>query len=82
MDRRVKSIRKDRSGNIVALCNPDEKWSPRRKSDVIADIKGNKRSYYVHEADRRSYVRIVSGDVLQTTSDATSRNNLGNLPNI
>lgn len=80
MDRKVTATKKDRNGNIIALCNKGQSWSPRRKADVIKDILNNKTSYYVHEADRRAYVRIVSGNALQTTPDATSNNNLDKLP--
>ncbi|HVJ21048.1 MAG TPA: hypothetical protein VM686_36810 [Polyangiaceae bacterium] len=75
MDRRVKSTKRDKSGNIVALCNPTEAWSPRKLVDVVRDINGSKRSYYVKESDRRCYVRIVSGE-LQTTADRDSGNSL------
>lgn len=80
MDRRVRMTKKDRNGNIVALCNPGQKWSPRRTADVIKDINGNKSSYYVMESERRKYVRVVSGKALQTTTDDTNANNLNNLP--
>jgi len=80
MDRRVRATKKDRSGNIIALCNAGENWSPRRRADIVKDIKTNKQSYYVEEARRRTYVRIVSGDLLQTTPDATNSNNLDRLP--
>ena len=80
MDRRVKATKKDRAGNIIALCNSEEPWSPRKKADVIKDIKTNKKSYYVEEVRRRKYVRVVSGDNLQTTTDKTSGNNLDRLP--
>ena len=82
MDRRVRATKKDRDGNIVALCNPDEAWSPRGKADVIKDIKSNKKSYYVEEVPRRTYVRIVSGNSLQTTLDESSSNNLNRLPQV
>lgn len=81
MDRRIKKTLRDREGNIVALCNPGEAWSPRRKADVIKDIVSSKKSYYVQELDRRSYVRVVSGN-LQTTADATSKNSLDMLPEV
>jgi len=80
MDRKVTATKKDRDGNIIALCNRGQSWSPRRIADVIKDILNNKRSYYVHEADRRSYVRVISGNALQTTSDVTSSNSLHKLP--
>jgi hypothetical protein len=79
MDRRVRSTKKDKNGNIIALCNAGESWSPRRKADIIKDIGSNKRSYYVEEAARRVYVR-VTGDSLQTTPDASSVNHLEKLP--
>jgi hypothetical protein len=80
MDRRVTATKRDRSGRIIALCNPAEKWSPRRSADVVKDIQSNKKSYYVEEVPRRKYVRVVSGGLLQTTSDATSQNSLDRLP--
>ncbi len=79
MDRRIKSTKRDKSGNIIALCNPTEAWSPRKLVDVVQDINGSKRSYYVKESERRSYVRVVGG-VLQTTSDKNSGNSLEKLP--
>ena len=73
-------MKRDRSGRITALCNPAETWSPRRAVDVVQDIQLNKKSYYVEEGPRRKYVRVVSGGLLQTTSDATSKNSLDRLP--
>jgi hypothetical protein len=80
VDRRVRATKKDRSGNIVALCNPGESWSPRKKADVIRDIVTNKKSYYVEELRKRRYLRVVSGKKLETTSDKTSGHNLDMLP--
>jgi hypothetical protein len=79
LDRRVRTVRRDRDGNIVALCNSGANWSPRRKSDVIRDILENKKSYYVQEQERRSYVRVVDGDKLRTTRDVASANSLEKL---
>ena len=79
MDRRVRSVKRDRSGNIVAVCNSEAKWSPRRKIDVIRDILENKKSYYVQEREKRTYVRVVEGDKLQTTRDEANANHLKNL---
>lgn len=82
MDRRVRAIKKDRRGNIVALCNPGESWSPRPAVDVMKDISRNERSYYVQELGRRVYVRLLSGRVLQTTEDTSNANSLTNLPTL
>lgn len=80
MDRRVKATKRDRNGNIVALCNAGEAWSPRKTTDVIKDINTNKTSYYVKQAERKKYVRVVGGKSLQTTSEEENENNLNNLP--
>jgi hypothetical protein len=82
MDRKVTAAKRDRNGRIIALCNPAEKWSPRRSADVVKDIQMNKTSYYVEEAPRRKYVRVVSGGLLQTTTDTTSKNSLERLPGV
>ncbi len=80
MDRRVKATKRDHSGNIIALCNPGQSWSPRRAADVIKDITSSRKSYYVQELPQRRYVRLVSPNRLETTDDTTSKNNLQNLP--
>ena len=80
MDRRVRATKRDRTGSIVALCNPGQSWSPRRKADVIKDIVSSRKSYYVQELTQRRYVRVVGADTLLTTDDASSKNNLDNLP--
>ena len=81
MDRRVTRTKKGRDGNIVALCNPGQAWSPRKTSDVIKDIGANKQSYYVQQAEKRTYVRLREG-ALETTSDTTNENHLGALPSV
>jgi hypothetical protein len=72
--------KKDRDGNIVALCNPGQAWSPRKTADIVKDIIAARTSYYVMESERRAYVRVVSGRALETTADEASENNLNNLP--
>jgi hypothetical protein len=80
MDRRIKSTKKDSKGNVIALCNPDESWSPVTKDAVLRDIRGARRSYYVQELPQKAYVRAERDNTLQTTSDKASKNNLDNLP--
>jgi hypothetical protein len=79
MDRKVTSVKKDKSGNIVALCNPGQSWSPRRTKDVLKDIRAGRKSYYVEEVPRRAYVRVISGGTLQSTPTA-GKNSLTSLP--
>ena len=80
MDRRIKAIKKDSSGKIVALCNTGESWSPRRTSDVVRDILDNKKSYYVQELTKRTYVRVGANNSLVTSADTRSPNYLERLP--
>lgn len=79
-DRRVTRTGKDSDGDITSLCNPGEWWSPRIKAEAISDIKTGAHSYYVDEAGYRSDVYVTSDGHLKTQADATSKNNLDNLP--
>ncbi len=82
-DRRVRQSGKDKYGDITALCNHSESWSPRSKQDAISDIDGGIHRYYVREEGEAAWVKVVqgpSGKYLRTVADATSRNNLDNLP--
>ncbi len=81
-DRRVKKSRKDGNGNITALCNAGEHWSPRPKSEAISDIESGSHTYYVEEAGYRSTVKVFQRNglkYLRTDADGTSKNNLDNL---
>jgi hypothetical protein len=84
-DRQVTQSRKDRDGDITALCNPSASWSPRAKADAITDIESGTNTYHVVLAGgRRVEIRVVrgtTGKYLRTDPDATSRNNLDDLPN-
>jgi hypothetical protein len=80
MDRKVVSVVKDRSGRVTALCNPGQSWSPRRVTDVLKDIRSGKKSYYVEQVPRRSYLRALPGGKLETSSKAESGNKFESLP--
>lgn len=79
MDRRVSSTKKDRSGKIIALCNPGQKWSPRSTRQVASDINAGRKSYYVLKQERRAYLRSVSGK-LEVGPDASGTDRLAELP--
>lgn len=79
-DRRVRKTGKDDDGDITSLCNTGEWWSPRTKADAVSDIRNNINAYYVEEAGYRSDVIVTSDGHLKTLADATSANNLDNLP--
>ncbi len=83
-DRRVTHSRKDRDGDITALCNPGESWSPPAKADAIRDIDNNIHTYHVLAGGRRVGIHVVNGPTgkyLRTDPDLTDRNNLDDLPN-
>lgn len=82
-DRAVVASRKDWDGDITALCNPAEYWSPRLKRDAISDIEMGIHRYYVSWPEGHTWIRVVNGPTgkyLRTDRDNTSRNNLADLP--
>ena len=79
-DRRVRQTGKNADGDITSLCNTGEPWSPRSKADAKSDITSGTHTYFVDEAGYRSEVQVTSDGHLRTNADATSKNNLDNLP--
>lgn len=81
--REVTHSRKDRDGDITAIGNSGEHWSPRLKAGAIADIENGDHSYYVNVAGNSVTIRVVAGATgkyLRTDPDETARNNLDDLP--
>ena len=82
-DRDVTRSRKDRDGDITALCNPTAAWSPRQKASAITDIETGLNRYFVPWSDgARTQIRVVNGPTgkyLRTDKDNTSKNNLDDL---
>ncbi len=83
-DRAVTTSRKDSDGDITAIGNPNESWSPRLKWDAIRDIENGVHTYYVPwKIPGRTEIRVVhgaTGKYLRTDRDSTSKNNLDDLP--
>jgi hypothetical protein len=82
-ERRVTHTGKDRDGDITKLCNPTSIWGPRSKSDAIRDIENKLHTYYVQWPERRTEIHVVNGRTgkyLRTDRDATTKNNLDDLP--
>jgi hypothetical protein len=82
-ERRVTHTRKDRDGDITALGNLGEFWSPRQKADAIRDIENKLHNYYVQWPEKRTEIHVVKGPTgkyLRTDRDDTERNNLDDLP--
>lgn len=83
-ERKVTQSRKDSDGDITALCNPGEYWSPRMKNDAISDIESRLHTYYVRQpGTERADIHVVTvagRKHLRTDPDAALSNNLDNLP--
>lgn len=81
-DRAVRMSRKE-DGDIVALCNDSESWSPRLRDDVIQDIETGAHTYYVPWTDGRTEVHVVhdpNGTYLRTDRGDPFENSLNDLP--
>lgn len=81
--REVTHTRKDKDGDITALCNPGFSWSPRSKLLAITDIESGDHQYYVKVGLHNVGINVVdgsSGKYLRTDPDKTNTNNLDDLP--
>ena len=82
--RQVFTTKKNDDGDILALCNSTETWSPRYKKEAITDIESGKHSYFVVISGIKVNIRVVTdpvkGKYLRTDPDQTNRNNLDMLP--
>ena len=82
--RQVTATSKDGKGDIIFICNKNEFWFSRSKSEAIKDIESGLHSYYVNVEDNMVRVVVVNdpkkGKYLRTDPDKTSKNNLNTLP--
>ncbi|MEJ2752207.1 MAG: DUF3892 domain-containing protein [Candidatus Promineifilaceae bacterium] len=78
-DRTVTHSRKDADGDIIALCNPGQSWSPRGILAVIQDIENGTHTYRVFGNTRILVVNGPTRKYLRSAADATSGNNLDDL---
>jgi hypothetical protein len=83
IERKIISSKKDSLGNITAVCNPGEWWSPRSSEDVINDIEDLLYEYFVIVDGAKVKISVVlgaTGKYLRTDPDKTIKNNLDYLP--
>ena len=78
--RNVYRTKKDEEGDILALCNTGEWWSPRSKADAISDIDNGDHSYYSNGRARITVVEGSSGKYLRTGPNSSTSDNLDELP--
>lgn len=81
--RPVTHILKNSQGDIYGLCNPDESWSPRSASEVIADLESGAHSYVVKSESGHTWIHVVDrpyGKCLRTHGDDKVFNSLDELP--
>ncbi len=84
-DRPVTGVRTDPLGNIVALCNPAERWSPRTTTQIIRDIESELHRYYVPCARGSVSVRVVPegrGKRLWAATGDAACSDLHDLPSV
>lgn len=84
IERRITKIKKNKEGDIVALCNGSSYWSPRNLSSIIYDIEVHKIKYYVQWGDGKiTNIELIegpSGKYLRTKLSKSSGNDLFALP--
>lgn len=83
-DRLVLKTRKGYAGDILALCNPGESWSPRFKNDAIKDIENKIHNYFVDSEGKKTAIVVIikrGSKCLITENQNSSNNFLGKMDN-
>lgn len=83
IERKVTKSRKDSNGNITAICNPGEWWSPKTSIEAIREIEEKLYSYHVILNGEKVDIKVIRGETgkyLRTDPDKTTKNNLDELP--
>ena len=82
--RYVRQASKDSDGDITAICDSGQPWSPRVKADAISDIDNGIHEYWVPWTTGETIIRVVTRSdgykYLRTDRDNTTKNNLDDLP--
>lgn len=83
-NRKVTKTIKNQNGDIVALCNESELWSPKLKSVVIPEIELNINRYYIiidhKEIDIHIFKNSSENKMLLATIPDSNENILFSLP--
>jgi hypothetical protein len=76
-DREVTLVLKTRSGDILALCNPEEDWTPKSKKSAIYEIENGIHRYYIKIENREIAICIdtlLKGKFLIARDDGSDEN--------
>lgn len=60
-NREVTKTIKNQQGEIVALCNDGELWSPKLRSIVVPEIELKINRYYVKQENEEIEVQVANG---------------------
>jgi hypothetical protein len=83
-ERKVTCSKKD-GGDVKALGNPEQDWSPREKADVITDIRSGACTYFTQIGGKNVAVQLVvnmAGTKVATDPGKTLTNQLLDLPDL
>jgi hypothetical protein len=82
--REVTKTIKNQFGEVVALCNDAELWSPKLRSIAIPEIELKINRYYVKQDENEVEIQIINGSgnkkVLIANADQENKNLLMELP--
>ena len=82
--RQVIAAKKDEEGEIISICNKNEYWFSRSKSEAIRDIESGSHTYYVMADDKMVKVIVFNdpkkGKYLRTKPGKTAVDRLSMLP--
>ena len=83
-NREVTKTIKNQYGEVVALCNDAELWSPKLRSIAIPEIELSINRYFVRSDGEEIEVQVKNGEglkkTLATDSAGSDRDLLKNLP--
>jgi len=83
-NRKVTKTIRNQHGEVVALCNESELWSPKLKSIAIPEIELKVHRYYIVRNNREFDVQVIKDStgkkILVTNPHKLSNNLLFHLP--
>lgn len=79
-ERQITAVRRNEDGDILAVCNEGERWSPRTTERVIDDILSAAHRYFTEVDGVQAEIHVVEGRYLRSNPDGSSSNNLDALP--